>query len=121
MPIYEFTCGGCGKKVEIFRRSASSTAPFTCPACGSDELNRLVSRFAVHRSVSELASADEEQYIEGLESGDPRAMAAFARHMAAESGEPMDAEMQQMVAEMETGHMPEGMDDDLDDVGDDEF
>jgi putative FmdB family regulatory protein len=82
MPIYEFYCGACRKKVEVFRRSFSATAPVVCPQCGGIELRRLVSRFAVHRSVSEFGSDDEQGYIEG-------------------------PEFEEMVSRMEAGEMPE--------------
>jgi putative FmdB family regulatory protein len=119
MPIYEFHCAGCRKRVEVFRRSVSSTAPIVCPNCGAGDLERLVSRFAVHRSGEFYGSDGEEQYLDGLESGDPRAMAAWARRMSRESGEPMDPEFEQMVSEMEAGHLP---DDDGDfDGGDGDF
>ncbi len=118
MPIYEFHCDGCRGRVEVFRRSVSSDAPIVCPRCGGSELKRLVSRFAVHRSGDIYGSSDEEQYLDGLESDDPRAMAAWARRMSRESGEPMDPEFEQMVSEMEAGRMPDD-DDGLD--GDDDF
>ncbi len=110
MPIYEFHCGSCRKRVEVFRRSVSSSMPIVCPSCGGSDLRRLVSRFAVHRSGDVYGSVGEEQYLDGLESGDPRAMAAWARRMSRESGEPIDPEFEQMVAEMEAGRMPDDED-----------
>jgi putative FmdB family regulatory protein len=120
MPIYEFSCAGCRKKVEIFRRSMTVTRPLVCPSCGGSDLSRLISRFAVHKTTSEFAGADDESYIEGLESGDPRAMAAWARRMGAESGEAAEPGFGDMVSRMEAGEMP---DDDFggDDAGDDDF
>ncbi len=116
MPIYEFMCGGCRKKVEVFRRSFNAETPILCPVCGGTELSRLISRFAVHRSFSEFAGADDESYIEGLESGDPRAMAAWARRMGEESGEGADPQFNDMVSRMEVGEMADdGFDGDDDD------
>ncbi len=120
MPIYEFFCPACSKKVEIFRRSVNAAAPNVCPICGGSELRRLVSRFAVHRSFSEFGSAEDENYIEGLESGDPRATAAWARRMGEESGEGMDPDFSDMMTRMEAGEMPDGAFDD-DDGGMDDF
>lgn len=107
MPIYEFFCAGCRKKVEIFRRSVAADTPILCPACGGSDLSRLISRFAVHRSFSEFAGAEDESYIEGLESGDPQAMAAWARRMGEESGEGADPQFNAMVSQMEAGQMPD--------------
>ena len=111
MPIYEYQCGACRKKVEVFRRSVTSTAEARCPRCGGADLRRLISRFAVHRSVSEFGSAGEEQYIDGLENEDPRAMAAWARQMQQQSGAEMGPDFEQMMARMEAGELPDDDDD----------
>lgn len=44
MPLYEYDCSGCGHRFEALVRC--STAP-SCPACGSEALERLLSSFAV--------------------------------------------------------------------------
>lgn len=49
MPIYEFLCEACG---EVFERVAQSRLERAdCPACGSAEVERLVSAFAARTSV----------------------------------------------------------------------
>ncbi len=119
MPIYEFFCNNCRKRVEVFRRSVSAAGGERCPTCGGEDLRRLVSRFAVHRSVSEFATSDEESYIEGLENEDPRAMAQWARRMQQESGEDLGPEFEGMVSRMEAGELPDDFDGDGFDGGDD--
>ena len=51
MPIYEFECRACGHRFsEFYRTMHSSTerrAP-ACPLCQSEDVQRLVSSFAVH-------------------------------------------------------------------------
>ena len=43
MPTYEYTCQACGKELEAEQRI--SEAPLsTCPTCGKDALQRMVSR-----------------------------------------------------------------------------
>lgn len=43
MPNYDYVCHACGRETEIFQRI--SDPPLTsCPACGKDALERLVSR-----------------------------------------------------------------------------
>jgi len=41
MPIYEYQCAGCGRRVEVLVRSAASEA--TCPHCGSPLGEKLFS------------------------------------------------------------------------------
>lgn len=46
MPLYDYHCSACDKTFELLVRS--STVP-VCPSCGSDQLQRLVSRPAPDR------------------------------------------------------------------------
>jgi len=41
MPIYEYLCGNCGERVEVFVRSSSGTP--SCPQCGSPLSKKLLS------------------------------------------------------------------------------
>lgn len=49
MPIYEYTCRGCGEKFEQLVRSMSGgdQEKFACPKCGSKQTARALSVFAV--------------------------------------------------------------------------
>jgi putative FmdB family regulatory protein len=42
MPTYEYRCKACGKEMETFQKM-SDAALKTCPSCGKDELERLIS------------------------------------------------------------------------------
>jgi putative FmdB family regulatory protein len=43
MPIFEFTCRGCGKRFETL---VTTSRPAACPDCRSDDLEKLFSTFA---------------------------------------------------------------------------
>ncbi len=111
MPIYEYICYDCRKRVSVFFRSFSeaSDANAACPHCAGKNLRRLVSRVSVMRSedsrLDELA--DDPSLMSGLESEDPRALASFMRRMSNETGEPLDAEMGEMIDRLEKGESPE--------------
>jgi putative FmdB family regulatory protein len=49
MPIYEYACRGCGHRFErLVRRSSDPVEQrVTCPSCQSDDLEQLLSLFAV--------------------------------------------------------------------------
>ena len=49
MPIYEYECRACRHRFEEFVRSSSTPTSRLpeCPSCHSQELQRLVSAFAV--------------------------------------------------------------------------
>lgn len=42
MPLYEYSCGACGKTSEINHRM-SDPSPTDCPACGQPKLEKLIS------------------------------------------------------------------------------
>jgi putative FmdB family regulatory protein len=53
MPLYEYSCRGCGQQFEILVRAGDTPR---CGACGSEDLERLISRPAVKSdSTHELA------------------------------------------------------------------
>jgi putative FmdB family regulatory protein len=46
MPIYEYECGGCGKRVERLVRRREDV-PERCPHCGAAKLRKAFSAFSV--------------------------------------------------------------------------
>jgi putative FmdB family regulatory protein len=46
MPMYDYRCRDCSQVHEFFLRSPAD-APLTCPSCGSERLERLLSAFHV--------------------------------------------------------------------------
>ncbi len=51
MPIFEYKCNNCGQVMEFLEKT-SSPRKRTCEHCGSSEVNKLLSGFAVGRSKS---------------------------------------------------------------------
>lgn len=45
MPIYEYSCNKCLSRFELLRR-LSDTAEVKCNKCGSDEVEKVISRFS---------------------------------------------------------------------------
>jgi len=46
MPIFEYKCQKCGETFESFIRRTTAATPPVCPACGSQDAERLFSVFA---------------------------------------------------------------------------
>jgi putative FmdB family regulatory protein len=113
MPIYEYYCYNCRKRVSVFFRtiSAASDAAARCPTCEGERLRRLVSRVSVLKSEDSRMEnmADDAALMSGLESEDPRALAHFMRKMSDEMGEPLDAEMNEVIGRLEAGESPEAI------------
>ncbi len=110
MPIYEFACHGCRKKVSVFQRSVSTATAARCPECGSEDLHRLVSKFAFHRSMPDFDDGpdfDEDAFMDGVDENDPRSVARWARKMGERMGEDLPPDFDQELARMEAGEMPD--------------
>jgi putative FmdB family regulatory protein len=124
MPIYEYFCVDCRKRVSVFFRTMSeaSDEAARCPTCEGAHLRRLVSRVAVLKSEeSRLDNLADPSLMSGLESEDPRALASFMRRMSGEMGEPLDAEMSEVIDRLEAGESPDSIDQafpDMDSGGD---
>lgn len=113
MPIYEYYCRECRKRVNVFFRtmSAARDEDARCPLCGGAQLRRLVSRVTVVRSQeSRMANLADDGITAGLEGEDPRAMATMMRRMSTELGEPLDGEMAEVIGRLEAGESPEAID-----------
>lgn len=123
MPIYEYACLDCRKRVSVFFRTFSDAerGEAHCPLCDGTQLRRLVSRVAVLKSEeSRLDDLADPSLMAGLEGEDPRALAGFMRRMSDETGEPMDAEMTEMIERLESGESPESIEASMPDLGGDD-
>lgn len=108
MPIYEYLCTSCRKRSSIFFRSYSQVAEPACPRCGSSDLRRLVSRFAVAKSEeSRMDDMADPSKFGDVDENDPRSIARWARRMSNEMGEDLGTEFDQIVEQMEAGEMPD--------------
>jgi putative FmdB family regulatory protein len=134
MPIYEYRCRGCRRKVSLFFRSISSAEGGKCPECGSEDLERLFSRVLVRRGGSrgddtspgddgvgfgdEMGPYDDFGFGNdpfGDDEPDPREMARWAREMSRQTGEPLDEDLEQALTDIERGADPDEVMDRLED------
>lgn len=59
MPLFDFRCRSCAHEFEVLIRPASHGDPTpSCPACGGNELERLLSTFATSSREKTQAAAD---------------------------------------------------------------
>lgn len=108
MPIYEYRCHDCGRKLSVFWRSRSDVKTPTCQRCGSDDMTRLISRVRVLRSEeSRMESLGDETMLSGLDEEDPRSLGRWMRKMSRETGEDLDPEMEEVIGRLEAGQDPE--------------
>ena len=106
MPLYEYRCQQCLRKAIIYSATFSDATP-SCPKCGSNNLQRLISTFSVrsksYKDVYEDILSDS-QLTRGMMADDPKALAEWNRRMS--QGEEVAPEYEDMVGKMEKGEMP---------------
>jgi putative FmdB family regulatory protein len=108
MPIYEYRCGNCKRRVSIFFRSFSAIGEARCPNCDSTDLTRLVSKVAAPKSEdARLAALSDPSSFGDVDENDPKSIARFMRKMGGEMGEEMGPEFGEMVDRLESGESPE--------------
>jgi putative FmdB family regulatory protein len=120
MPIYEYRCQDCRRRVSIWWRtfSEAETGAARCPRCGGERLDRLVSKVRVIRSEeSRLEDLADPASFGDLDENDPRSLARFMRKMGDEAGEDLGPEFEEVVDRLESGESPEEIEKAIPDLG----
>jgi putative FmdB family regulatory protein len=121
VPIYEYRCHDCRRRVSLFFRSFSDIKDEpSCPRCGGSHLTRLISRVAVVRSEdSRLDDLSDPSMLGDLDENDPKSIARWMRRMSAETGEEMPSEFDEVIDRLESGQSPEEIESAMPDMADD--
>jgi putative FmdB family regulatory protein len=112
VPIYEYRCRDCKRRVSIFWRTFSEAEEGqevpVCPRCSGTHLTRLVSRVRVVRSEeSRLDDLGDMSDLPDLDENDPKSLGRWMRKMSAETGEDLGPEFDEVVGRLESGEDPE--------------
>jgi len=139
MPIYEFYCSDCHTVFSFFSAAIDTETRPGCPKCKRPGLERKPSTFATLRhdgddSDDPLERLSEDKLdqvlgtmagdLAGLDEGDedPRALAGVFRRLGEAAGLEPGPRLEEMLARLEAGEDPEGLEDelggDLDEDGD---
>jgi len=119
MPIYEYRCQDCGRKLAVFWRSRAAAHPPLCRRCGSEHMVRLVSRVRVVRSEdSRMENLSGDAMLSGLDENDPRSMGRWMRKMSQEMGEDLGPEFNEVIGRLEAGEDPEEIEKSMPELGD---
>jgi putative FmdB family regulatory protein len=122
MPIYEYRCHDCRRRVSIWWRtfSEAETGTARCPRCDGEKLTRLMSKVRVIRSEeSRLEDLADPANLGDLDENDPRSIARWMRKMSDEVGEDIGPEFEEVVDRLEAGESPEEIDQTMPDLAGD--
>jgi len=104
MPVYEYRCNDCRRRVSLYIRGFSESPEPVCTNCGGKNLTRLFSTFArlkTDKDVYESILSDSD-LVKGMMANDPRALVEWSRRMEGTEGEKAP-EYEEMMERMERG------------------
>lgn len=100
MPIYEYLCNKCGRRMSFLVMPSSRAFEPACKSCRSSDLERLFSRFASPKSEERrLESLADPSTFSGLDENDPSSVSRWMKKMGKEMGEDMGEDFEQMAEE----------------------
>ncbi|HUF91654.1 MAG TPA: zinc ribbon domain-containing protein [Candidatus Limnocylindria bacterium] len=103
MPIYEYDCSDCRRRVSVLVRTIAAAAEARCPRCGGGGLTRLMSRFATVKSEdARLESLADSSSYGDLDENDPGSVARFMKKMGKEFGDDLGDDFESAVDEAMT-------------------
>jgi putative FmdB family regulatory protein len=99
MPIYEYTCLDCRRRMSYLVLTPSSFKP-VCKYCRGTKLEQMYSRFATPKSEERrLESLADPSSFAGLDENDPGSVARWMKKMGKEMGEDLGEDMDQITEE----------------------
>ena len=103
MPIYEYRCAGCRRKVTVLTlRVSEDVSTRSATTAASRELTRLMSRFAMVRSDDDrLDDLADDAALGDVDESDPKSMARWMRKMGKELGDDAGEDFDEMVDDLE--------------------
>jgi putative FmdB family regulatory protein len=107
MPIFEFGCRTCHRKTTALVRARARIGEVRCTHCGSTDLVKLVSRFAMPRSdEARLDTLSDPSSFTGIDENDPKSVAQFMKKMGREMGEDLGDDFDQALDQELSGGGP---------------
>jgi putative FmdB family regulatory protein len=113
MPIYEFICQNCHRRLPFLVRTIS--APFTpkCPSCGNTNLSRAISGFAYHKPLKTVWEESGEPGMHASEEyyKDPRNIGRWVEKKFQDMGQELPSQIQERIQAAREGVLPEPLKD----------
>lgn len=104
MPIYEFECLDCHRKTTALVMLRARINEVRCKKCGSANLEKLFSRFAMPKSEdARLESLANPSNMGDIDENDPKSVARFMKKMGREMGEDLGGDVDQAIEEEMSG------------------
>jgi putative FmdB family regulatory protein len=100
VPIYEYDCPHCRRRVSLLILVPSTAPAPRCPRCGGESLQRVMSRFTTVKSEEDrLESLADPSSLGDLDENDPQSVARLMKKMGKEFGDELGDDFDSAVDE----------------------
>ena len=108
MPLYEYRCGGCGRKVTLLVRGFKRPTDCGCPNCGSADLKRVFSTFRMAKTDKDVYEdiLGDNRLVQGMMANNPKALVDWNNRMS-RGDTTVAPEYEDMMGKMSAGEWPE--------------
>ncbi|MCY4556310.1 MAG: zinc ribbon domain-containing protein [Chloroflexi bacterium] len=110
MPIYEYRCQQCRQISAIFVRSINSPLAPACRSCGSEDVERRMSTFAMGKTTSDVHGATPMDSSARDYYSDPRNIGRHVEESFTRHGVDMPDSVRESIDSARSGEAPKGMD-----------
>lgn len=109
MPIYEFICQDCYRRLSLLIRATSGSIVPKCSSCGSTNLSRIISGFAYHKSMKKEweDSGDPTMHPGDDYYRDPRNIGRWVERKFQDMGQEMPSQIKEKIQAAREGVLPE--------------
>ena len=108
MPIYEFVCQNCKRRLSFLVRDVSTPFATKCSLCGNTNLSRAISSFAYHKSLQTVWEESGEPTMHPGEGyyKDPRNIGRWAEKKFRDVGQELPSQIQEQIQAAREGVLP---------------
>jgi putative FmdB family regulatory protein len=113
MPIYEFICQNCHRRLSFLIRDISGPIVPKCLSCGSNNLSRVISSFAYHKSLQTVWEESGEPTIHAGDDyyRDPRNIGRWVEKKFQDMGQELPSQIREKIGAAREGVLPEPLKD----------
>jgi putative FmdB family regulatory protein len=113
VPIYEFICQDCRRRLSFLVRDASASFAPKCSFCGNTNLSRVISSFAYHKSLKTVWEESGEPTMHPGDDyyKDPRNIGRWMEKRFQDRGQELSSQIQEKIQAAREGVLPEPLKD----------
>ncbi len=113
MPIYEFVCQNCHRRISFLIRDICAPFAPKCSSCGNTNLSRVISGFAYHKSLRTVWEESGEPTMHRSDDyyRDPRNIGRRVEKKFQDMGQELPPQIQEEIQAAREGVLPEPLKD----------